>query len=365
MNLLGKIFSNPLIATGFVILINSAFVPAAIPSSPYLLEPGTVRYYDLDGAIQSVWIPVDFGIIGIEKVENDTVIDDNRYTRITWLREQHYHIGNHIEISSDTAYYRLVDSVLYQWTATGDSFVQDFSVQPGDSIPPSISSPLSDSVEHQSYPPALALYDTTLVFTLGDTFRVVWGDEVDPYDEDGQLPGKAAWYDSVLADTLGKVIVPSGSTATYRYWKPYYYIEGFGVTFSQYTYRGIALVGIQLPDSTLYGNRVYLNPTDTNESPPTSLLPQTPQLKQNYPNPFNPSTFVRYVLPEQSEVTLNIYNLDGELVKTLYTGILPAGSHQVMWDGTDQQHTPVASGLYFCRMQTKQNTQTIKMMLLR
>ena len=88
-------------------------------------------------------------------------------------------------------------------------------------------------------------------------------------------------------------------------------------------------------------------------------------LEQNYPNPFNPSTTIRLSVPEAGPVTLHIYDLRGTLVKTLVSGTLTAGRHQIVWNGKNENGQPVASGMYLYRMQTGRFTQTKQMLLVR
>ena len=83
-----------------------------------------------------------------------------------------------------------------------------------------------------------------------------------------------------------------------------------------------------------------------------SLIPKTTTLLPNYPNPFNPETWIPYQLSEQSDVTLRIYTLSGELIRTISMGIQQAGlyqdrSHAAYWDGKNEVGEPVASGIYF------------------
>ena len=99
-----------------------------------------------------------------------------------------------------------------------------------------------------------------------------------------------------------------------------------------------------------------------------SRMPRFPEayiLRQNHPNPFNSSTQIRYRIPENGDVTLNIYNILGQQVKTLMDSNQPAGEHITDWDGKDWRSREVASGLYFCRLQVKDFTKTIKMMLVK
>jgi len=70
------------------------------------------------------------------------------------------------------------------------------------------------------------------------------------------------------------------------------------------------------------------------------------ELEQNYPNPFNPSTVISFQLPVVSEVTLEIYNSNGQLVRTLVAGEKPAGRYSVLWDGKNDAGARVASGVY-------------------
>ncbi len=76
-------------------------------------------------------------------------------------------------------------------------------------------------------------------------------------------------------------------------------------------------------------------------------------LMQNYPNPFNPSTTISFSLPEASNVTLAIYNLRGQLIRTLHSGALSAGHHRMVWDGRDSHGVKVASGVYLYRLEAQ------------
>ena len=89
------------------------------------------------------------------------------------------------------------------------------------------------------------------------------------------------------------------------------------------------------------------------------------ELAQNYPNPFNPETTIRFALPQSGKVSLKIYNIAGQLVKTLVDGSLSAGAHQVRWDATSNSGQRVASGVYLYALQHGERRQTRKMMLIR
>ena len=85
----------------------------------------------------------------------------------------------------------------------------------------------------------------------------------------------------------------------------------------------------------------------------------------NYPNPFNPSTTINYNIPKDGDVKLNIYNLKGQLVKTLVSESKKSGSYKITWNGDDQAGNRVSSGLYFTRIESNGKTLTNKMLMLK
>lgn len=94
-------------------------------------------------------------------------------------------------------------------------------------------------------------------------------------------------------------------------------------------------------------------------------VPAQFELFQNYPNPFNPQTTIRFRLKASLEVTLEVYNIQGQLVRSLIAGKLSAGSHSVVWGGRDEQTKLVPSGLYITRMQAGEFVQHSKMLLIK
>jgi flagellar hook assembly protein FlgD len=94
-------------------------------------------------------------------------------------------------------------------------------------------------------------------------------------------------------------------------------------------------------------------------------LPEKYELSQNYPNPFNPTTQIRYQLPNTDKVRITIYNLSGQVVRTLVDTQVQAGYHITQWDGRSDQGMSVSSGIYYYRIETKSYTMTKKMALLK
>jgi len=89
------------------------------------------------------------------------------------------------------------------------------------------------------------------------------------------------------------------------------------------------------------------------------------ELGQNRPNPFNPVTSIRYALPAPGHVTLAVYDAAGRLVATLVDEQRKAGPHATVWDSRSDRGVEVASGVYFCRLESGGRTLTRKMVLLK
>jgi hypothetical protein len=94
-------------------------------------------------------------------------------------------------------------------------------------------------------------------------------------------------------------------------------------------------------------------------------VPATYTLDQNYPNPFNPSTVIRFSLPKEGPVKLQVFDITGSLVKTLLDEAVRAGNKEVTWDGTNQAGVKVASGMYLYRLESANFVATKKMLLLK
>jgi hypothetical protein len=95
------------------------------------------------------------------------------------------------------------------------------------------------------------------------------------------------------------------------------------------------------------------------------INPVITELRGNYPNPFNPTTTISFSLKNKSAVKLDIYNLLGQKVRTLVNGEMAAGVQNVTWNGRDGNNRPVASGVYFYKMQSGKYTSTKKMIMMK
>lgn len=90
---------------------------------------------------------------------------------------------------------------------------------------------------------------------------------------------------------------------------------------------------------------IDLNATEVEEKPAEARLTEF-FLYPAYPNPFNAQTVIRYELPQSSDISLDVFNMQGKKVRTLATGEQSPGLHTLIWDGRDDLHADVASGVY-------------------
>ncbi|MBI4532046.1 MAG: T9SS type A sorting domain-containing protein [Candidatus Latescibacteria bacterium] len=129
---------------------------------------------------------------------------------------------------------------------------------------------------------------------------------------------------------------------------------------------GLSLIAGNEDGDTLPGVSYALTlPVTAVEEEVGRQIPERFVLRQNFPNPFNQETTIPYVLPGTVEVRLEVYNLSGQVIRTLVNGVVPAGDHLVRWDGRDDTGRDVASGTYLARLQTKDVVRTTKMLLIR
>jgi len=88
-------------------------------------------------------------------------------------------------------------------------------------------------------------------------------------------------------------------------------------------------------------------------------------LLQNYPNPFNPNTTIRFELPRSGNVEIRIFNVAGQLVRTLEGSFLAPGAHAIVWDGKSDGGQSVGSGAYLYQIAFDNTLLTRKMLLLK
>ena len=135
--------------------------------------------------------------------------------------------------------------------------------------------------------------------------------------------------------------------------------NGVTVRFSVSATDGIDTIKISGDDRVVYVNRYEFLSTETNGMPTEFAL------HENYPNPFNPTTTLRFDLPEVSSITLTIYNMLGQSVRTFNMNDTPAGFHSIKWDATNDYGDPVGAGVYLYQLRANDFVKTKKMVLLK
>jgi hypothetical protein len=95
-----------------------------------------------------------------------------------------------------------------------------------------------------------------------------------------------------------------------------------------------------------------------------SAIPTEYALSQNFPNPFNPTTTINFSLPNEGQVNLSVYNLLGEEIATLASGLMDAGSYTAVWNSIDHAGRRMSTGMYFYRLMVDNRVVATKKMLL-
>ena len=141
---------------------------------------------------------------------------------------------------------------------------------------------------------------------------------------------------------------------------------GFNVTFAPVdtlTYHSTMQIETDDPVNPVLV--VQLNGKGNVVSNDDPILPVVTELKSNFPNPFNPSTTISYSIKETAAVRIEIFNIKGQLVRTLVNEVKTAGNYTIDFDGLDNNHRQLASGIYFYRMQAGDYSKTHKMLMLK
>jgi len=173
--------------------------------------------------------------------------------------------------------------------------------------------------------------------------------------------------------TTKKIIGPSGVVPIPADWKTSLKMDFVTYTGDPTILPGDPNLWVYLKSEVDNSHMFYAEPLDSSTLAklgftrfPTSVetidnnIPSDFVLSQNYPNPFNPSTKIEFSIPETSFITLKVYDAVGNEISTLFSGEKGAGNYKVDFDGKN-----LASGIYFCKMNTGSFSKSIKMLLMK
>jgi len=162
------------------------------------------------------------------------------------------------------------------------------------------------------------------------------------------------------------------NSGQYDWWHPVY-IPLTGLQGSSFLYRfrltdQSSHLDLTDPGWTIDNIKVvsgYSNASITPNSDETIPTQPLAILYPNFPNPFNPETTIKFGTNKDINVTIDIYNLKGQKVRQLTNELYNKGTHQLKWNGLDDNNKPVSSGIYFCKMHSGTKIQTLKMVLMK
>ena len=184
-------------------------------------------------------------------------------------------------------------------------------------------------------------------------------------DEDNVLLN---WNTATETNNKGFEVQRSESKDQKTEWKTAGFVVGNGTSTQTHSY--------SFTDKNVVSGKYYyrLNQIDfdgtseySKEVEVSVNAPAVFALQQNYPNPFNPATIIRYSIPADQHVRLNIYNLLGQKVVTLIDGVQKAGQHEVNFNASNLPagRQGFASGLYFYKLEAGENSSIKKMILMK
>ena len=220
-----------------------------------------------------------------------------------------------------------------------------------------------------NYPLSVEVGDDGTIFTAnyGDGLRAFTFDGTS-FTQTAHTTEQYVYYNDVALGPDGTVFTAQGGRgmAAFTY-------DGSEFTQTANLGNGFNIKGLHVgPDGNIFatcdsqGLLVFAySKYTTGVSSSGSALPHKFTLLQNYPNPFNPTTRIAYSLLDNADVTLRVYNLNGQLVNTLVDKNQIAGSYDVEWNGTDNRGMKVSSGVYLYELKSNGNMMHKKMIMLK
>lgn len=210
--------------------------------------------------------------------------------------------------------------------------------------------------EEQTLPVELSSFNAVLV--SDNQVKIQWTVETET-SLTGYYILKNTMNDVDSADQIPVLIPSINSSQTYTY----SFVDGEVQNNTVYYYW---LKTVELSnESEMFGPTIVsIGDPDANDTPEVFY---GTKLFENYPNPFNPSTNISFAVTNPSNVKINIYNVKGQLVKTMFNDFVATPNKKInlLWNGKDNRNQEVASGVYYTKMEAGKYTEFKKMLLLK
>jgi len=258
------------------------------------------------------------------------------------------------------------DDVVLSWLAPNSISVLGYKVYCDET--PLFTDPITEtSYTDEDVADGTYTYGVTAVYSIGES-------TVEEIVVIKPIPEQRLPVTNLTTEVIGRNVLLTWNapvSATVRGYKVYRdetLLTSDPITDTEYTDTNVPV------GSYVYGVKAVYDSGDSEIAETSSIpvsqadavtAPQSTMLMGNYPNPFNPSTAITFDIAKTTPVTIDIYNLKGQLVKVFSSDVYPAGRHAVTWNGLDDAGHPVSSGIYFYRMQTEEYTAIRKMLLLK
>lgn len=214
---------------------------------------------------------------------------------------------------------------------------------------------------------AYVLGDSSIDFTINDQSAGIPGDILPGGEEveANRLPhgwAIGSWEDGPL--------ITEGDFFVVLHWRPDTPGDpGVGQDSNTVLYRSFwysSLYGWNFTNDGEWMMRVVVTTTTgIKEIGSDGVRPAKYELLGNYPNPFNATTDIKFLVPNAGDVKIEIFNIKGQLIKTLIDDYIEPGVYSKTWDGSDNSGSPVASGVYFYKLTASGNIDTRKMVLMK
>ena len=333
-----------------------------VHSQYYDLTVGTERHYAGCRGLLGICPASANSDSAIEKVVAYTDIDGKTWAVVIWTGWAGSDSqGDPNQVFSDTTYYRMEGSVLFEYAEGAEQAIFDYGFSKGDSVMSILSPYVSDediqNVSNnyfvgQEGVASVILIDTLLQFIDGSFRHILWGDDTLIY------VGSSGVKEFIPPDKLDFVYRNQLPVPIYPYINPFYFIKGMGVILTPFNHRGQMMCGYKDSDGNHYGCEapIITSVDDSGfASIPTDLI-----TLQSYPNPFNPQTVIRFQLPAESRVRLTVYDILGRRVEVLAYGTFSAGTHEAVFNAAN-----LSSGVYLYRLEHETGVLTGKMLLMK